>query len=146
MRRIPLQDESCDFVFCIATLHHIPTAELELQALKELQRILTLGGRLVMTNWYLSAQPHYVLQQVRQRLSHPRLYAKTDFRDFFIPWKLRNGAVRYRYYRALTPRQVQRLLSQAGFSSIQTSIGYGERDWSGRKTKRNIVSSAIKGS
>jgi len=144
IRHIPLQNASCDAVFCIATLHHIPTIELQLQALRECQRILKPEGFFVMTNWYLSAQPRYVIQQARQRLSHPRLYIKTDFRDFFISWKLRDGSVRYRYYRAFTPRHLRSLLTHSGFSSIRTSIAYGERDWSGMRTKRNIVSFAVK--
>jgi tRNA (uracil-5-)-methyltransferase TRM9 len=144
MRHLPLQNDAFDMVLCIATLHHLPTEEHRKIAAAELHRICKKNGTLIMTNWYLSAQPKYVLEQARQRLSHPRMYATMSFRDFFVPWTMRDKTVKYRYYYAFTPSQLKHVLHEVGFSTIANSVGYGERDWSGMRTKRNILTIAKK--
>lgn len=46
-----LGSQQFDIIFCIAVLHHIPTIELQSQALNTLKQYLKPGGFLCMENW-----------------------------------------------------------------------------------------------
>lgn len=48
---LPFRDESFDAVLSIAVVHHFATTERRITALKELARILRIGGRLVISVW-----------------------------------------------------------------------------------------------
>lgn len=138
---IPLPDKTADIIFCIAALHHIPSERLQVQALREFKRVLKPGGKLCMTNWYLSAQTKYMRAQMKLRIIHPRMYAGFGFRDFLIPWHTKEK-IYYRYYYAFSPHQLKSRLQDAGFQHIRNKISHGARDWSGMRTKRNIISVA----
>jgi ubiquinone/menaquinone biosynthesis C-methylase UbiE len=138
---VPLPDSSVDILFCIATLHHIPSRTLQIKAAKEFSRVLKPGGILCMTNWYLSAQTKYSTMQIRQRIMHPRMYAGFSYRDFLIPWHMKDKTF-YRFYYAFSPLELKRVLHEAGFLQVDNSVSFGARDWSGMKTKRNIITVA----
>lgn len=138
---IPLPDKSVDILFCIASLHHIPSHPLQLQALREFKRVLKPSGVLCMTNWYLSAQTKYTTLQIKQRILQPRLYAGFSFRDFMIPWRMKEKTY-YRFYYAFSPRMLKQMLSEVNFKKVKNSISYGARDWSGMRNKRNIITIA----
>lgn len=138
---VPMPDSSVDVIFCIATLHHIPSQTLQIRAAREFRRVLKLNGVLCMTNWYLSAQTRYSTMQIRQRILHPRMYAGFSYRDFLIPWHMKDKTY-YRYYYAFSPLELKRMLRQAGFLQVDNSVSYGARDWFGMRTKRNIITVA----
>lgn len=48
---LPFREESFDAVLSIAVVHHFATTERRVHALKELARILRIGGRLVISVW-----------------------------------------------------------------------------------------------
>ena len=48
---LPFRDESFDAVLSIAVVHHFATTERRVHALKELARVLRIGGRLVISVW-----------------------------------------------------------------------------------------------
>lgn len=48
---LPFRDESFDAVLSIAVVHHFATTERRVGALRELARVLRIGGRLVITVW-----------------------------------------------------------------------------------------------
>lgn len=58
---LPFRDESFDAVLSIAVIHHFATTERRVQALKELARILRIGGRLMITVWALEQRHRKVL-------------------------------------------------------------------------------------
>ena len=49
--RIPCKNDFLDYVLCIAVLHHLSTQERRAQAIKEMCRILKVGGRALITVW-----------------------------------------------------------------------------------------------
>lgn len=132
-----------DFVFCIATLHHLPTRTLQLQSLREMARVLKPGGRLFMTNWYLLGQPRYLFLQLKQRITQRSLYAGASWRDFFIPWKATHPTV-YRYYYAFSAGELVRLVEAAGLTLDRQQPASGTKDWSGKFPKRNFITIAQK--
>lgn len=45
---LPFADESCDFVYTINTIHHLPDVESQFQAFREVRRVLRPGGRFLV--------------------------------------------------------------------------------------------------
>ena len=45
---LPYKDESFDAVLSIAVIHHIATTERRVRALRELARVLRVGGRIII--------------------------------------------------------------------------------------------------
>ena len=66
---LPFRDSSIDAVLSIAVIHHIATAERRVHALRELSRILKVGGRVMISVWAF---------EQRQR--------KFESQDVLIPW------------------------------------------------------------
>ena len=45
---LPYKDDSFDAVLSIAVIHHIATTERRVRALRELARVLRVGGRIII--------------------------------------------------------------------------------------------------
>ena len=50
---IPMKENSCDAAICIAVMHHLSTTPRRLQCLRELSRIVKVGGRINVQAWAL---------------------------------------------------------------------------------------------
>jgi ubiquinone/menaquinone biosynthesis C-methylase UbiE len=48
---LPFRDESLDAVLSVAVIHHIATVERRVRALRELARVLRVGGRVIISVW-----------------------------------------------------------------------------------------------
>lgn len=48
---LPFKDCSLDAVLSIAVIHHFSTIERRVCALRELARVLRIGGRIIITVW-----------------------------------------------------------------------------------------------
>ncbi|XP_067633330.1 uncharacterized protein fid isoform X2 [Eurosta solidaginis] len=73
---LPFRDDSFDAVLSLAVVHHFATTERRVSALRELARILRIGGRVIITVW--------ALEQRHRRF---------ESQDVLIPWqppKIRN--------------------------------------------------------
>lgn len=53
---LPLRSSCYDAVICIAVIHHLSTEERRVEALKELVRVLCVGGRLLVYVWAFEQQ------------------------------------------------------------------------------------------
>jgi len=106
---IPLEEKSVDLVFAVASFHHIPSRELRLKALLEMERVLVPSGRVFISVWNLFQVKYlkYVLLSVFRLGSY-------DLGDTFI--KL--GGVE-RYYHAFTPWGIKRLLARSNFDVLK---------------------------
>ncbi|XP_064554519.1 uncharacterized protein fid isoform X1 [Drosophila montana] len=67
---LPFRDDSFDAVLSLAVVHHFATTERRVRALRELARILRIGGRVVITVW--------ALEQRHRRF---------ESQDVLIPWQ-----------------------------------------------------------
>ena len=101
--KLPFPNATFDTVWCIAMLHHLP-ASLQLNALKEMHRVLKKNGVLALTVWNLF-QPRY--KKFVNRTTHESL----------IPWGKDKSILRYYY--AFTNLELKNLLKKAGFSSLK---------------------------
>ncbi len=48
---LPFRDSSLDAVLSVAVIHHMATAERRVQALREMSRVLRVGGRVMISVW-----------------------------------------------------------------------------------------------
>ena len=48
---LPFRDSSIDAVLSIAVIHHIATAERRVHALREMARVLRVGGKVMISVW-----------------------------------------------------------------------------------------------
>ncbi|XP_011502011.1 PREDICTED: uncharacterized protein LOC105365516 [Ceratosolen solmsi marchali] len=66
---LPFRDESFDAVLSIAVVHHLSTTERRIHALKELARVLRIGGRIVISVWAMEQK-----------------HRKFESQDVLVPW------------------------------------------------------------
>lgn len=100
--KLPFPAKTFDAVWSIAVLHHLPSETLQLQALKEVQRVLKKNGIFMFTVWDLW-QPRY------QHYIHPETH------DASIPF----GAQKtQRFYHAFKVPELRSLLKRSGFTRI----------------------------
>ncbi|MBD3282315.1 MAG: methyltransferase domain-containing protein [Candidatus Portnoybacteria bacterium] len=108
---LPFKDNSFNQAWMIAVLHHIPSRELRIQALKEIKRVLKKNGNAIITCWNLY-QPRYFKILFKYTFRKIFKKSKLDFKDVFIPWKRKNIQ---RYYHAFTKKELKKELKKAGF-------------------------------
>ena len=61
---LPYKDETFDAVLSIAVIHHIATTERRVRAIRELARILRVGGRIIISVWSMEQSHRTVLKQI----------------------------------------------------------------------------------
>ena len=66
---LPLKDESLDAALSIAVIHHIATVERRVRALRELARVLRVGGKVMISVWAMEQK-----------------HRKFGSQDVLIPW------------------------------------------------------------
>lgn len=117
----PFKDGEFDFIYCVATLHHIPSKELREKAIKEIYRILKPGGQIFFTNWYFWNKPNYIKQIFADR--------KLPFGDFMMPWKKQDTSITTsRYFHAWSKFEMRLVLIKVGFKKIRIG-GFKGKIW-----------------
>lgn len=113
---LPFGDSEFDFVVSIAVLHHIPSAELRLKAVLEMNRVLKNGGELIVTVWNLWQQKYYkyIVSEFVKKLTGK---SNLDFKDCYIPWKRAYKIDRYCH--AFTERELTGLVRDCGFNVVE---------------------------
>ncbi len=128
MTTLPFADAQFDAIFCIAALNHIPGHKLQLQALREMRRVLKPGGHLLMTNWNLHSD------SAQKNIRKHGWVIRTDIADsagidVMVPWKSPQGeTLGERYYHGFTEAELTQLFGEAEFSIVdQYYSSKGER-------------------
>lgn len=93
-----------DSVWCIAALHHLPTQALQKKVLVNIKKILKKGGTLMITVWNLWQPKYKKLIDIKTHHS-------------YIPWG--NPVKAERFYYAFTIHEFEKLLKEAGFSTLK---------------------------
>lgn len=110
-----IKPEKFDYIFCLATLQHLPGRELKIEALRKMENKLALGGKIIISNWNMYAQRKYrrlIFKTFFNKLAGKN---KLDFGDILFPWKNSRGEiVSSRYYHAFLKRELASLASEAG--------------------------------
>lgn len=137
MTMLPLEDQKFDFVFCIATLHHLPDVESRKKALLEMKRVLKPGGHLFMTNWNMNSS-------TAQKTIAKGKWVKDEFGGHIVPWFSPEGEkVGERYYYGFDLEELKELLVGAGFELLENYYSKKGKE-TNKENGANIVTIAKK--
>lgn len=113
MTALPFDDASFDIVYCIATLHHLPTRKKREQALREMKRVVRQNGVIVLTNWNLKSA--YAAEKIKEKKW--RLGRRSD--HVIVPWRVGSGDIlAERHYWHLDFSAIRGLAKSAGLRVV----------------------------
>ncbi len=116
---LPLRDGTMDAAICVAVLHHLPSAEERVRALRELRRILASRGRLFVSVWALD-QPRF------RKAVEARRHLPSDVQgDVEVPWTMPDGLVIPRYYHLFQEGELEELIIESGLHGERFFRGPG---------------------
>lgn len=103
-----LENESIDFVFSIASFHHLNSINDRIKHLQELHRVLKKWWRVFMTNWNL-------FQMKYLKCFFINFLQKKSWNDTFVPFKIWNKFWSNRYYHSFLPFELKNLFKKSWF-------------------------------
>lgn len=109
---LPCADSSQDFVFLVASLHHILSVQDRAKAVDEVARVLRPGGTVfvtVMNLWPRKYWPLFFQKEEGLATLSDDEQSLIRFADVFLPWTWKVAKPVYRYYHAFTKRELRRL-------------------------------------
>jgi ubiquinone/menaquinone biosynthesis C-methylase UbiE len=107
--RLPLSGGCVDLAVYVATLHHLPTAATRRESLAELGRVLSSGGRALVSAW---------------STTHERFDRATSF-DTAVDWTLPDGTTVDRFYHVFSPAAFESLLDASPLAVERTFVSAG---------------------
>lgn len=128
---VPIRSASCDAALSIAVLHHLSTLHHRVTAVKELVRVLRVGGRGVIYAW-----AHEQQKGSRRRFDESK-------QDFMVPWNLdkrfatpseddeseaTEPVVVQRFCHMFKQGEIEELVAIAGGAEVEESY-YDESNW-----------------
>jgi tRNA (uracil-5-)-methyltransferase TRM9 len=117
-----LSTQQFEFIFCFASLHHIPTEEMRLAFLSQVGEWLTPAGKFTLSVWQFLAS-----ERLRERIL-PWEEAGladdvVDTGDYLLDW--RSGGEGLRYVHAFDEAELAELAAKAGFKAEATFYSDG---------------------
>lgn len=111
---IPVATDTVDVAVYIATVHHLPDRETRVRSLGELARVLTDGGKALVSAW---------------STAHDRFDAydgtETEGFDTTIDWTLPGGERRERYYHIYAPAEFEEDVRESGLVVEESYVSSG---------------------
>ncbi|MGY0288298.1 MAG: class I SAM-dependent methyltransferase [Candidatus Methanodesulfokora washburnensis] len=108
---LPFKNNAFDCILLVATLHHVPSKPERLKTLKEIFRVTSCGGEVLITVWSVF-QPRFLKKIPRMALD--RILGRVkELWDTYIPWGREK-----RYYHLFSRRELVSLVKKAGFYEI----------------------------
>lgn len=114
--KLPFKNNSFDFIFSFAVLHHIPSEELRTKFFREIYRVLKLDCQAVIKVWNLLNSWAYKKYNIKKLLAKSNL----DQGDLLIPWKATPGKVINRYIHLFNSQELLNLSKTVGFKNSRT--------------------------
>jgi tRNA (uracil-5-)-methyltransferase TRM9 len=114
---------SFDYIFCFAVMHHLPGESLRVDMLTRVHRLLSPGGRLILSNWqFLNSD------RLRERIVPWEKIGMTedmvDEYDYLMDW--RRGGEGLRYVHFFTNIELHALADAVDFSVCGLFTSDGE--------------------
>lgn len=125
---LPFSDNCFDKIYSIAILHHIPSAELRTDFLKEAKRVLKKEGKIILTVWKFHQRKEIFLL-IKYTILKLLGKTKMDFKDVLRPW----GDKAERYYHCFSLREFKKTVKRAGFEIKEAGVIKNKR-----KTRQNF--------
>ncbi len=118
-----LETSSFDLVFAFAVLHHIPGEEIRLRLLQKIHRLLTPGGKFILSNWQFlnSDKLKARIQDWQQAGLSP---AQVDEQDYLLDWKA--GGTGLRYVHHFSEAELSTLAGRGHFRVVETFLSDGQ--------------------
>jgi alkylated DNA repair protein alkB family protein 8 len=111
---LPFKDNIFDKVFSLSVIQHIPSVELRIKFLKEVQRVLKPKGKLIITAWYINQN------KIKKYLTEN---PKFDKGDIFYPFKIPERKIEVlRYIHCFKRDELIKLIEKSGFKVEKSSI------------------------
>lgn len=112
-----------DVIVLFAVLHHIPGAELRLQVLSKVRRLIEPGGQFIHSEWQFLNSPRLAarVQPWKRAGLSP---ADVDQDDYLLDW--RQGGQGLRYVHHFSEPELAELASKAGFEVVESFLSDGE--------------------
>lgn len=108
-----------DYIFCLATLQHLPGEDLRTKALEEMKALLKEGGEIIISNWNMWPQKKYRFLIFKTFLNRLMGKNKLEFGDVLFPWKNSRGEIKSeRYYHAFRKNELLKIAKAVGFRNI----------------------------
>ena len=116
---IPLKNNSIDYIMSIAVIHHLSTHERRLDSIKEIYRLLKIGGQALIYVW-AKEQPKFInetTQDVFVKWNLQKKYSDTNKDELF-----------HRYYHLFKQNELEELINNIeGINIIQN--GSQSNNW-----------------
>lgn len=110
-----IKEHSFDYVASIAVLHHLPSKELRINALKQLRNKIKPEGEIILTVWNFWSQKKYRKLIFKFFLLKLLKKNKMDFGDILFDWKKdKDKFLSKRYYHAFTSGELRSIINKAG--------------------------------
>lgn len=112
-----LPDLNFDYLFCVAVLHHLPGADLQIAALKQMKNKIKPEGRIVLTVWNM--WPDKKLRRLIWKYFFLKVIGKSrmDIGDVIFDFKnSKKLAICRRYYHAFRMSEMKNIIKKAGLS------------------------------
>jgi len=110
-------------VTMFATMHHIPSAEIRLDILRTVKKLLKPGGRFILSNWqFLNSEKLKARVQPWSRIGLSD--EDVDEGDYLLDW--RSGGEGLRYAHQFSAEELLGLAGQAGMSVSNSFLSDGE--------------------
>ncbi|MFB6178857.1 MAG: class I SAM-dependent methyltransferase [Halorientalis sp.] len=106
---LPIAPDVVGVTVYVATLHHLPSRALRIASLDELARVLSPGGRALVSAW---------------STAHDRFDADEGF-DTTVDWTLPGGETVPRYYHIYDPEEFRADLAESDLTVRDVSISSG---------------------
>ncbi len=118
---IPFRSNSFDCIVLIAVLHHLPTANTRVNALKEIHRIATSRSTIVVSVWHVFQPKHLyrVFLNIFKKLIGRH---RASLKDIYVPWHSKKYGVLKRFYHVYTLRELVKECINADFRIIKKFI------------------------
>lgn len=108
---IPLENNSCDAIICIAVFHQLSNYENRINALLEMKRLIKSGGKILLSVWSIN-QP----QKTRRTFD--------KYGDNIVPWN-NYGTIYERYYYIFQLDEIKNLFKKVDLQLIKHNYDCG---------------------
>ena len=99
VKTLPFNSHSFDRLICIAVIHHL--RDLRVEALKEMRRVLNIGGKILISVWARELE---------------RWDLEENERDTMVPWHREDGTIIDRFYHLYTLDELVNDVEMGGFT------------------------------
>tara|TARA_B100000902_G_C27239465_1_gene879236 strand:+ start:443 stop:1066 length:624 start_codon:yes stop_codon:yes gene_type:complete len=118
---IPLKNNSCDGILCIAVFHHLSNYANRLNALLEIKRLIKPNGKILLSVWSIS-------QPAKTRRTF------NNYGNNIVLWNNNNGKIYERYYYIFKIDELKNLFKKSGLTLINHEYNCGNEIFTLMKT------------